>query len=76
VEQMAPRMKNKGRLKVGADADITIFNFDKIRDTSTVEKPASYSDGIEYVIVNGTVVKDKKGMVKVKVLPGVFIRRE
>jgi N-acyl-D-amino-acid deacylase len=50
------RLKNKGRIVENADADITIFNFDSIIDHATYENPRQFSTGIEWVIVNGTVV--------------------
>ncbi len=61
LEPVAPAMKNKGRLSVGADADITIFDAERVRDTATFEKGLSFSDGIIHVLVNGTaVVRDGK----------------
>ncbi len=63
LESIAPSMKRKGRIEIGADADLTIFNSETIIDKSTVEKPATATQGIEYVIVNGVVVKDKDGIV-------------
>ena len=56
LEEIAPMMRFKGRLQVGADADITIFNPETIIDKSTFEKGLEFSAGIEYVLVNGTVV--------------------
>ena len=64
-----PQMANKGRIKVGADADITIFDPDTVRDNSSLDKGknAQPTTGIPYVVVNGTVVvKDSK------VLAGVY----
>ena len=59
LEAIAPEMKNKGRLRVGADADITVFDPAKIRDTATFEKGLSFSEGIDHVLVNGVpVVRD------------------
>ncbi len=59
LEPVAPQMKNKGRLKEGADADITVFDPNRIRDTATFEKGLSFSTGIDHVIVNGVpVVRD------------------
>ena len=56
-----PSMPLKGRIKVGADADITIFNLKTVRDHATYEKGGMPSTGIPFVIVNGTiVVKDSK----------------
>jgi hypothetical protein len=75
LESFAPAMKNKGRIQVGADADITIFDEDKIIDRATYTKPAQYSDGIEYVMVNGTLVLDK-GITVNGVYPGEGIRAE
>ncbi|MCX6301503.1 MAG: amidohydrolase family protein [Bacteroidia bacterium] len=55
-EKIAPAFKNKGRICIGADADITIFDPDKIIDQATYEEPARFSKGVHYVIVNGVVV--------------------
>lgn len=61
LEPMAPQMKNKGRLKVGADADVTVFDPERIIDTATFEKGLSFSVGIDHVLVNGVaVVRDGK----------------
>jgi dihydroorotase len=59
LETVSPRMKTKGRIQPGMDADIVVFDYEKIRDMATVEKPARYSEGIEYVIINGHVVRDR-----------------
>ena len=56
LENIAPMMRFKGRIQVGADADITIFNPNTIVDKATFEKGLEFSAGIEYVIVNGTFV--------------------
>lgn len=48
-------IKNKGVIKEGADADIVIFNKDKITDNSNFIRPYDKSTGIEYVIVNGKI---------------------
>ena len=63
LENMAPRMKNKGRLKVGADADVTVFNPNEIIDTATFEDDLSFSKGVRHVLVNGVfVVRDEKSV--------------
>ena len=51
-------LTNKGRLNVGADADITIFDFDAIRDGATFEAPATPPEGIEYVLLGGEIAMD------------------
>jgi len=59
LEKRAPMFKDKGRIRVGADADITVFDADRIIDKATYEEPLRYSEGIQFVLVNGvTVVKD------------------
>ncbi|RPJ09338.1 MAG: D-aminoacylase [Deltaproteobacteria bacterium] len=53
------RLKNKGKIIENGDADITVFNLDMIRDHATYENPRQSPAGIEWVIVNGTVVAEK-----------------
>ena len=64
VENRVPMMAKKGRLQMGADADITVFDPATVADTSTVEKPAQYSAGIDTVLVMGKVAKDATGVKK------------
>jgi hypothetical protein len=60
-ENGVAEMASKGRLKVGADADITIFDPKTVRDNSTIKQGALPATGIPFVVVNGTiVVKDSK----------------
>jgi N-acyl-D-aspartate/D-glutamate deacylase len=47
---------DRGILRPGFKADITIFNPDTIRDLSTFEDPTHYSQGVEHVLVNGRAV--------------------
>jgi len=56
LENISPMMRFKGRVQVGADADITIFNPNTIIDKATFEKGLEFSAGIEYVLVNGAFV--------------------
>jgi len=55
LERRVPMMTKKGRLSVGADADIVVFNLDTVIDKGTFEYPAQYSEGIQHVLVNGQV---------------------
>ena len=56
LEARVPMMKDKGRLHVGADADITIFDAGRIIDRSTYREPTTPPAGILHVIVNGVPV--------------------
>lgn len=56
LEGIASMMRFKGRIQVGADADITIFNPNTIIDRASFEKGLEFSEGIEYVLVNGIIV--------------------
>lgn len=49
-------LPNKGRMQVGADADVTVFDPARVQDKATFENPAQYSEGIPWVLVNGVVV--------------------
>ncbi len=49
------KLTRKGRLNVGADADITIFDSEKIRDGATFEAPILPPAGIDYVIIGGKI---------------------
>jgi dihydroorotase/N-acyl-D-amino-acid deacylase len=55
-------LSDRGVLAVGKVADITLFDAEKVIDKSTFEKPHQYPLGIEYVIVNGVVTVDPKGL--------------
>ena len=74
LEKSTPQMASKGRLKVGADADIVVFNLDQVSDRATYVDPTLTSAGMSYVIVNGTPVIDN-GTLDTKVRPGMPIRR-
>ena len=52
-------IRDRGLLKPGMYADITIFDPDKVIDRATYQDPIQFPEGIEYVIVNGTVTVEK-----------------
>ena len=66
-------MKNKGRVRVGADADLAVFDPKRVIDKATYDQPSQYSLGFEYVLVNGVLVV-KGGKLVDGVAPGRGIR--
>ncbi len=69
------QMADKGRIKVGADADITVFDPETVQDNSSLDKGknAAPTTGIPYVVVNGTIVV-KESEVQKGVYPGQAVR--
>ncbi|MFT7651501.1 MAG: cytosine/adenosine deaminase-related metal-dependent hydrolase [Candidatus Azotimanducaceae bacterium] len=68
-----PAMARKGRVQVGADADLTIFSADRILDQATYTLPARPSSGISHVMVNGQWVVKDAGLVE-NAYPGQMIQ--
>ncbi len=74
VRTAVPAMAQKGRVRVGADADLTLFDPERVIDRATFDNPAQASEGIPYVLVGGTfVVRD--GKLVEGVAPGRPVRR-
>ena len=48
-------LNDRGHLRPGAAADITVFDLQKIKDNSTIANPNVYPDGFDLVIVNGVI---------------------
>ena len=69
LEGVAPIMRFKGRIQVGTDADITVFDPNKIVDKATFEKGLAFSEGVQFVLVNGVFVL-KEGKTVKDVFPG------
>jgi N-acyl-D-aspartate/D-glutamate deacylase len=74
LEKSVPQMRAKGRIKVGADADITVFDAARVIDRATFADPQRYSDGFVHVLVGGTFVL-RNGVLIEGVRPGRAIRR-
>ena len=66
-------LKSKGRIAAGADADLTIFDPSRVTDKATFDRPAQYSEGIPYVLVNGVLVVNQSQLQSVT--PGQGLRR-
>lgn len=73
LEKHAPIFQKKGRIRKGADADITIFDPDRIIDKATFDEPLQASEGIQFVLVNGQVVINNGQSVK-NIFPGKAAR--
>jgi N-acyl-D-amino-acid deacylase len=50
---------DRGAIREGLKADVTIFNEDRLDDVATYENPTAYPSGIDYVLVNGQLVIDQ-----------------
>ncbi|WP_280769535.1 amidohydrolase family protein [Salipaludibacillus daqingensis] len=75
LENVAHALQTKARFQVGMDADINILDYEKLTDTASPENVASFSEGVDYVLINGQIVKEKEGLKK-NVLPGEVIRSD
>jgi N-acyl-D-aspartate/D-glutamate deacylase len=52
------RLADRGVIRAGAWADVTIFDLDALADRATYDRPMEFPTGIEWVLVNGVVVVD------------------
>jgi len=53
------RLFDRGALREGLSADLTVFDFDRIQDNATYEDPVAVPAGVDYVLVNGQIVVDE-----------------
>lgn len=67
-------IKERGQLVKGHFADITVFDFERVKDRSVYTDPFQYNEGIEYVIVNGDIVLDQGKHTGAR--PGRALRRD
>ena len=65
--------RDRGLLREGMFADITLFDADKVIDRATYTDPFQYSEGIAYVVVNGQIVLDQGKHTGAR--PGKALRR-
>ena len=65
-------IENRGMIREGYFADLTLFDPETIQDRATFDHPLQYPEGIEYVLVNGEVVLDRGRRTKAR--PGKVIK--
>ena len=75
IEGFVPQMKKKGRLQVGMDADILVFDLNDIKVNADYVNPVRPSEGMSYVLVMGTPVVEN-GKLLLDAAPGRPIRRD
>jgi N-acyl-D-aspartate/D-glutamate deacylase len=66
------RLYDRGVIREGGRADVTIFDYDHVQDRATYEQPYLAPEGIDYVLVNGVVVMDHGKHTGAR--PGLIIR--
>lgn len=72
LERAAPVFRLKGRLQIGMDADITIFDPQTIRANTSYLDPHQASTGVQYLLVGGKVVI-ADGAINSQTYPGQFL---
>jgi N-acyl-D-amino-acid deacylase len=66
------RFSDRGAIREGLKADVTIFNEERLDDVATYENPTAYPTGVDYVLVNGQLVIDQGRHTGIK--PGSVLR--
>ena len=63
LEAATPAARDKGRIREGADADVVVFDPDRVSDHATYDEPSLASTGFQYVLVGGVAVVDEGRLV-------------
>jgi N-acyl-D-amino-acid deacylase len=66
-------LRDRGLIREGLRADITVFDPEKVRDEATFVDPHRFASGIPYVLVDGVLVVDRNE--HTGELPGRALRR-
>ena len=75
LHDAVPAMRRKGRVQIGADADLVVFDAARVTDQATYAAPTRTSSGIAHVLVGGTFVV-RNGELVPDELPGMPVRAE
>ena len=75
MEKRVPAFRRKGRILMGCDADLAIFDPNKVADRATFDRPAETSVGMHWVLVGGTPVVAEGKLVEGP-MPGQPIRAQ
>ncbi|WP_299695024.1 amidohydrolase family protein [uncultured Vibrio sp.] len=75
TQDAIPQMRNKGRIQVGKDADIAIFDLAKFKDMATFTEPNALSVGMTHLLVNGQSVIENE-TIDLTMMAGEPVRRD
>jgi N-acyl-D-aspartate/D-glutamate deacylase len=75
LEAIVPDMKLRGRVQKGCYADLLLFDVNKVKDNATYEHGFVRSSGMEYVIINGTILIEN-GEMQANTFPGKGIKSD
>lgn len=75
LESFVPAMKNKGRIREGADADLVLFDPATIQDRASYQDPKLRATGVRHLLVNGIEVIREGNLVE-GILPGQPVRSQ
>ena len=67
------RLQDRGLVREGMAADLVVFDPARVEDKATFAKPHQYSQGFDFVLVNGKIVVDGGKLTAVR--PGKALRR-
>jgi N-acyl-D-glutamate deacylase len=74
LSQSTPAMRAKGRLAKDADADIVVFDYEKLSDRATFTAMNRPSEGVRHLVVSGQVLISD-GVLDAAARPGKPVRR-
>jgi N-acyl-D-glutamate deacylase len=74
LESSVPQMKKKGRIRPGMDADLIVFDMDKLEVRATYTEPNQHTLGMQHVLVGGIPII-QEGELDITAFPGQAVRR-